>query len=79
MFQIPWIKNANINGSYYNYILWLDNCSMYNYISSIGFVLQSKHKTVYYSKLPSSKKIYFKKLYSVFGIIKETSYLLPLT
>lgn len=41
--------------------------------------LQSKHKTVYYSKLPSSKKIYFKKLYSVFGIIKETSYLLPLT
>lgn len=31
------------------------------------------------SKLPSSKKIYFKKLYSVFGIIKETSYLLPLT
>lgn len=32
-----------------------------------------------YSKLPSSKKIYFKKLYSVFGIIKETSYLLPLT
>lgn len=31
------------------------------------------------SKLPSSKKIYFKKLYSVFGIMKETSYLLPLT
>lgn len=32
-----------------------------------------------YSKLPSSKKIYFKKLYSLFGIIKETSYLLPHT
>lgn len=68
-FKFHELRNANVNASHYNYILWLYNCSMYNYICNLGFVLQSHPQNGYHSKLTSFKNIYFKKL--IFGIIKK--------